>query len=424
MLQGGGFALLLLAAFTGSLYWDIALQRGEDQRTELRQLAASAAAQLPLIEHEMREAEGSRKFHGHRQALALEGLDQQRVQWLDSKGQLLSEKGSLQVPPQRAIRAVTPGTASQWHQWRGGISLWQPVLNDDRKPIGAVWVALSDQTAREDLERLQRGLLLGAVVTTMAALLVGRHMLRSAFAPLQEQLTALQQFTADVSHELRHPLTSLRTLLAATPAELRQNRELAWNELDALCLRMGNLLDDLLFLAQQQQSGRDGMGQPGLAESSGLIQSFDLLELMEDLMRCNAPQATRAAVALQLSPDPRRCSLPIQANSQQLLRLFTNLLDNAIRHSPEGGTVRVEVKPVGRQVEVAVIDQGPGIPAGQQEDVFLRFWRGGDRGGHSGLGLAIARAIARRHGGELRVSESCQGRCVLLVELPTNMPTP
>jgi len=416
LLQGGGFALLLLAAFSGTLYWDIALQRGEDQRTELRQLAASAAVLLPLIEHETREAAGSRKFQGHRQALALEGLEQQLVQWFDAEGQLLSEQGSLEMPP-RAGNPATPETDAQWQRWRGGISLWQPVLSDGRKPIGAVRVALSDQAATADLERLRRGLLLGAVVSAMAALLVGRRMLRSAFSPLQQQLMALQQFTADASHELRHPLTSLRTLLAAVPADLRQHPALAWRDLDTLSRRMGELLDDLLFLARQQQSGTDGRTEPELSES------FDLLELLEDLMRCSAPQAVSAAVGLQLNPDPTRCSVPIQANSQQLLRLFTNLLDNAIRHSPEGGTVRVEVTPCGRQVQVAVIDQGPGIPTQQQEQVFLRFWRGGDRGGHSGLGLAIARAIARRHGGEIRVSESRQGRCVLLVELPTDIAT-
>ena len=136
LLQGGGFALLLLLSFSGTLYWDIALQRGEDQRTELRQLAASAAAQLPLIEHETGEADGSRKFRAIRRRWPLAALKQQRVQWFDATGQLLSEQGSLEMPP-RADNPATPGTDAQWQQWRGGISLWQPVLSDGRKPIGA-----------------------------------------------------------------------------------------------------------------------------------------------------------------------------------------------------------------------------------------------------------------------------------------------
>jgi two-component system sensor histidine kinase TctE len=72
-------------------------------------------------------------------------------------------------------------------------------------------------------------------------------------------------------------------------------------------------------------------------------------------------------------------------------------------------------------VRVAVADEGPGIPAQARERVFERFWSGTDRGGQSGLGLAIARAIASRHGGNLRVGES-EGGCVLLVELPIAAP--
>ena len=108
----------------------------------------------------------------------------------------------------------------------------------------------------------------------------------------------------------------------------------------------------------------------------------------------------------------------MEGDSEELLRLFTNLLLNAIRHSPEAGSVNLEVTAASRRVQVAVSDQGPGIPMTQRELVFDRFWSGVDRGGQSGLGLAIGRAIARRHGGELRLGESRPGRCVLLVELP------
>ena len=114
----------------------------------------------------------------------------------------------------------------------------------------------------------------------------------------------------------------------------------------------------------------------------------------------------------------------MESDSEELLRLFTNLLLNAIRHSPEGGRVNLDVMATKRQVQVAIRDQGPGIPPQDREQVFDRFWSGDDRGGHSGLGLAIGRAIARRHGGELRLGESRPGLCVLLVELPaaTNPP--
>ena len=418
-LQGGGFALLLLTAFSAALYWGIASQRQEDQRTELRQLAGSAAAQLPLIAHETLEAEGRAKFRAGPQRLAVPALQQQRLQWFDAKGALLNEHGSLVVPllpgvPHKAAagaRDIHVPSRPLWQRWPGGMSLWQPV-DSQAERLGYVRVALSDQAARTDLLRLQRGLLLGGVVTILAALLVGRRMVRMAFLPLQRQVSALQRFTADTSHELRHPLTALRAQLAAVPQELRHEPALAWSELDGLSRRMGELLDDLLLLARQEQVGLDGpLAPPGL-------QDFDLLELLEDLLRCYAPQADARSIRLQLSPDPATQSIPFRGQSEPLLRLFTNLLVNAIRHSPEAGTVSLLVNPAGRLIRVTVADEGPGIPLQDRERIFERFWSGTDRGGHSGLGLAIGRAIARRHGGDLRLGESRAGRCELVVELP------
>ncbi len=423
MLQGGGFALLLLLAFSASLYWGIALQRREDQRSELRQLAATAAAQLPLIAHETREAEGRAKFRSGPNRIAVPALAQQRVQWFDAAGRLLSEQGSLAVP---AMPSVLPASATglRWQHWPGGVSLVQGVLSQPApertgsasgfasERLGYVRVALSDRAALADLERLRRGLLLGGIVTALAALVAGRRMLRAAFLPLQQQVDALQRFTADASHELRHPLTALRTLLAAVPPELRQQPALAWPELDRLSRRMAELLEDLLTLARLQQGG------DGSERRTRDWERFDLLELLEDLIRCYTPLAAARAITLRLSPAPEESSVPVEGDSEELLRLFTNLLLNAIRHSPEGGCVSLELTTAGRRVQVAVCDQGPGIPAPQREQVFDRFWSGADRGGHSGLGLAIGRAIARRHGGELRLGESRPGRCVLLVELP------
>ncbi len=411
LLQGGGFALLLLTAFSGSLYWGIVQQREEDQRAELRQIAAGAAAQLPLVLHEAKEVESPLKFRAAPSTVAIAGLEQQRLQWFDRAGRLQGEQGRLALPPLRRQGQAWRSQA-QWQRWPGGLSLWQPVLSRDPSGrsagaslSGYVRVARSDQASRRDLQRLQRGVLLGWLVTVLAALLVGRRMLRSAFAPLQHQLEALQRFTADASHELRHPLTAMRTLLAAVPETERHRPPLPWQELDRLSRAMGEQLDDLLLLARQEQGEAP--------------RRFDLLELLEDLLDRYGPQAAQRGIRLQLRPDPASCRLPISAHPEQLQRLFTNLLLNAIRHSPEGGTVSVEVSPSPQRLQIAVVDAGPGIAAGERERVFERYWRGSDQGGHSGLGLAIARSIARRHGGELRLGESQPGRCVLLVELPT-----
>ena len=417
--QGGGFALLLLCAFAGSLYWKVAQQRQEDQRTELRQLMAAAASQLPLIAHETSEAAGARKFQPKAELIAVPALLEQRIQWFGLGGELLLEQGKLQLPTGTpAVGRSEP----QWQQWPGGLSLWQPVLvrsSPQATPqvLGSVRVALSDRATQADLRRLRSGLLLGGIVTMVSALLVGRRMLNAAFWPLQQQVRALERFTADASHELRHPLSALRALLAAIPEELRQQPQLAWRELNQLTAQLGELVDDLLLLARQRQEIH------GSTPSARSLERFDLMELLEDLIRCYSAQAGERNIRLSLSPDPSGFCAPIEARSDQILRLFTNLLLNALRHSPAGGHVALEVHSGARQLTVQVIDAGPGIPSHAHEQVFERFWRSSDQGGHSGLGLAIARSIARSHGGDLRVLTAEPGRCVMQVLLPLPPPS-
>ncbi len=427
--RGGGFALLLLAAFSSTLYWDIAVQRAEDQRSELRQLAASAAAQLPLIVHEMQEAEGSTRFREPPGSIAAPALEQQRLQWFDARGTLLREQGSLPMPvplPWARVAsarkaAVSPSAHPLWHQWQGGLSLWQPVdrqTSDNGRPrverLGFVRVALSDTAARADLERLRRGLLLGGVVTVLAALLVGRRMLRSAFLPLQRQVSALQRFTADASHELRHPLTILRTLLAAVPQELRQQPALAWEELEATTRRLGQLLDDLLLIAHEEQAGVDGV----LQREEG--QAFDLLELLEDLIRCHIPQAAARRIELLLTPNPQQHTIQVCGHSEELWRLFANLLVNAIRHSPEGTAVSVHVSRMGRRI------RWPSWMGGRAFRPRRRS-RCSNGSGRVRIAAATAAWAWRSAAPSLdAMAASCAsaknrpGRCELLVELPAD----
>jgi signal transduction histidine kinase len=424
MLQGGGFALLLLACFAAAVYWGIAGERREALRLEARQLATAAASQWPLIAHEFEEERNARKFRADREVVALPERPGQRVQWFDAAGRLIEDQGGLALPvPLRS-------QAAQWRQWPGGIALWQPVLT---RPLprsageqseggsrlsGYVYVGLDDEGLRSELRRLRRGLLLGTICSTLAALLLGRRMLTKAVAPLQHQVEALQRFTADASHELRHPLTAMRTLLAA---------ETEWmgpaaphpllGRIDGLAARMGALLDDLLLLAWHEQ----GMGMGGEGASSRW-RRFDLLELLEDLLELYGPRAAARQVRLQLLPgsDPG-AELPVRGQPEQLQRLFTNVLLNAIRHSPPGAAVELEVLRSGSRWKVLIRDCGPGIAPEQAALVFERFWRGAGAppsSSTSGLGLAIARAIARGHGGEILLADGRAGACVFQVTLP------
>lgn len=406
-MQGAAFGLLLLGVFSAAVYWGMAAERRENLRAEARQLAASAAAQLPLISHEVQEVGNARKFRNDREVVALQGRRHQRVQWFDAGGRLLLEEGLLPLPPLQA---------ALWQQWPGGLSLRQPVytrLRSLRGPASApqlsgfVRVGLTTAPLEQELARLRRGLLLGGICAVIVTLMVGRGLLRQAFLPLQRQVEALQRFSADASHELRHPLTLARTLLASQPAPLPP----LLARLDGIAAGMAALLDDLLFLARQ-----DPATTPSPADR---WHRFDLLELLEDQLDTCRPIAAAAAVTLRLEAGAA-VELPVRGQPEQLARLFTNLLANAIRFSPPGAEVLLQPRRLAARLQVAVIDQGPGIPPAHRQAVFERFWRL-DRSGeasHSGLGLPIARAIARCHGGEVTLAAAEPGRCVLLVDLP------
>ena len=455
-----------MGTFTAAMYWGIAAQRQEDLRGELRQLAASAASQLPLIAHEAHEVGNARKFNNDRAVVALPERNPQRLQWFDADGRLLNDQGQLALPPLAGLgkgprsgatgRDVHPGSTppALWQRWPGGLSLWQPVYTQPRQGSGSgsgqgagsaqfsgsVRVALSNQAALADLRRLQRGLLLGAIAAVLSALVVGRRMVQAAFAPLQQQVDALQRFSGEVSHELRHPLTNLRTLLAAAPDSTDPASRRLLAQVDRLAAQMGALLNDLLFLAREEQGLEPGLGQ------HKRWRRFDLLELLDDLLQNHQLQAAQRGIQLSLDAPAGIEALAVTAEAEPLQRLFTNLLLNALRHSPRHGRVTVKVralhlKGVGARLVVEVVDAGPGIAAADRERIFERFWRGvppeeqgqKDSGGTayqdpsspeaqaiepSGLGLAIARAIARQQGGELKLVAADPGHCVFAVELP------
>ncbi|MEY4298614.1 MAG: hypothetical protein RLZZ423_1793 [Cyanobacteriota bacterium] len=410
-LQGLGFGLLLLSAFASAVYWGIAAERRQNLRAQASQMAAAAATQLPLISHELQEVGNARKFRNDREVLALGARRSQRVQWRDPAGRILQQEGELALPP---WPGAPPSAVLdlRWQQWSGGIALLQPVhtrLRDGGSPqlAGYVRVGLATAPLEQELARLRRGLLLGGITAVIVALMVGRRLLSQAFRPLQQQVRVLERFSADASHELRHPLTLLRTLVAAEPQPHGQLLQ----RIDAIAASMAGLLNDLLFLARQEQ--REGPAAAG----DGWCR-FDLLELLEDaLARCTPLAEAEGRRLRLLLSDPACQELPVRGQPDQLLRLFTNLLLNAIRFSPPGGCVELAAARQGGRLRLRVCDQGPGVAAEHRQAIFERFWSQGP-GSHSGLGLPIARAIARRHGGELSLESAEPGRCVLLVDLP------
>ncbi|WP_433512096.1 sensor histidine kinase [Nonomuraea sp. CA-143628] len=222
-----------------------------------------------------------------------------------------------------------------------------------------------------------------------------RKLAETANLTLERLEAAVEQqrrFASDASHDLRSPITAIRTQVEAA---MLHPDEANWSEMAQALLasldRLEAIVVDLLVLARLDAGFQcDG-------------DRVDLRELVKSELERRAP---KARVVTDLGPDA-----VVNGDRLQLGRLLTNLLDNAARHADS--TVAISVRRKGEEAVLEVNDDGPGISPDQREFVFQRFTRldaarSKDMGG-TGLGLAIAREIAQRHGGSLTIEDSEKG---------------
>jgi len=229
-----------------------------------------------------------------------------------------------------------------------------------------------------------------------------------ARAETEATLGRQRQFVADASHELRTPLTSVLANLELLADQLDgEAREAAGSALRSTH-RMRRLVGDLLLLARAD-ARREVRREP--TDLAAVVREA-AAELGSGAPDDRLSVATRPAL--------------VQGARDDLHRAALNLMENALRHTPEGTPVRVTVGPDGDAVVLVVEDDGPGIPPELRERVFDRFVRGsGDHGTGSGLGLAIVRAVAEFHGGTISVAEPASGTGTRFVlRLPAAGATP
>jgi two-component system OmpR family sensor kinase len=209
---------------------------------------------------------------------------------------------------------------------------------------------------------------------------------------LDHAFAAQRQFVGDAAHELRTPLTALQLQLQNLErAPDEAGRAAATEALRAGLRRASRLVEQLLAMARLD---------PEAPRSEAPV---DLLTLVRSVLAEAAPLADAKDVDLGLA-FAAEATLP---GEQEALRLMLrNLVDNAVRYTPQGGRVDVSLRVAGGAAQIEVADTGPGIPAGERERVFDRFYRlpGGDAQG-SGLGLAIARRVVQRHDGSIALDE-------------------
>ncbi len=199
-------------------------------------------------------------------------------------------------------------------------------------------------------------------------------------------------FVADAAHELRSPLASMRTQLEVAQ-HLGEGGELA-ADLLADVARLAALVEDLLLLAR---AGADARPPPQR-------ESLDVRALL--VATANRYAGARVPVSVTAGP-----AVSATVNSEELHRVLANLVDNAVRHA--GSSVVLAVRAEGGRAVLTVVDDGPGIPAGERERVFERFARLDDArdrdAGGTGLGLAIVRELLRRSNGSISLQDNPSG---------------
>jgi two-component system sensor histidine kinase QseC len=214
-----------------------------------------------------------------------------------------------------------------------------------------------------------------------------------------------RRFIADAAHELRTPLAALRVNVEALQ---QQGAAAAQDELLAGIVRASGratrLVGQLLLLMRSDAAGAEA------------ARPIALDALVQDRLAALARLADVRGVELALEAE---AGLTVQGQEGALVSLVDNVVDNAIKYSPPGGTVSVPLARADGMVQFSVSDSGPGVPEALRERVFERFFRAPDQVQQgSGLGLAIARAVADRHGGDIAIRAAPAGGCLVCARLP------
>ncbi len=231
-------------------------------------------------------------------------------------------------------------------------------------------------------------------------------------AELAEVDRVRKDLIANVSHELRTPISALQAVLENLVDGVEPPDPRTLQTMLEQVERLGRLVSQLLDLSRLES---------GVVPLD--IRRFPLRPVLDKAAReasANAEHARGKRVRVEVALEPR--DLELAGDQERVHQVLANLLDNAVRHAPEGSTVELAAAARDGMVRVEVADQGPGIPEGDREMVFERFYRSdparsAGQGG-TGLGLAIARWIVEMHGGDIRAENRAPAGCRVIVNLP------
>lgn len=280
---------------------------------------------------------------------------------------------------------------------------------DDKPDPGSAQQA-ERQTADLALNRLRLLLIGGNAILLIGAAAGAYALAGTTLRPIARAVARERRFAADASHELRTPLTIMRGALDValrrerTSAEYRETLRELGEEVETLTA----LVEALLQLARGQ--------------AMQVVNACDLRTLLVEVVREAAPLAAARGSSLTLAPGETRC---VRADATALRRALTNLVRNALQHTPHGTVITVTIRARHGAVDVLVSDNGPGIAPSERERIFQPFYRTQTTGSDgAGLGLALTRELIAAQGGAIGVEETPGGGATFRVRLPCHGPAP
>ncbi|WCB97044.1 Signal transduction histidine-protein kinase/phosphatase MprB [Baekduia alba] len=342
------------------------------------------------------------------------GASQAYVQFVSADGTVRRPPGSTEprLPVTAATRAIARSSSTRHAlQDTHADGAHLRMLTVGVPGRGAVQLARSLTSVDRALSRLRIVLVLLTVVGTAFAALLARILSRPVAAPtehelavsqgaLADSLAAQRQLVADASHELRTPVTSVRTnaeMLRDASYVPDDERRLIAGEVVEQAEELTALIGDLIDLA------RGDVPDPAVEDVR-----------LDALAYESVQRARRHAPGLDFRLDAEPCV--VEGAPERLARAINNLLDNAAKHSPDGAAVEVTL----RAGVLTARDHGPGIDPDDLPHVFDRFHRGANARGRpgSGLGLAIVRQVAEAHGGSVALEAAPGGGTLARLTLP------
>ncbi|MEL4896009.1 sensor histidine kinase [Crocosphaera sp. Alani8] len=434
----GVTAILLLLFATGVFFYvrNTLVERVDDTLKHVAEVVNRS-----LVIESVSPSEGSYRvnvnasFRDNAEAAEDDRID---LEWFNPQGKLIwstfSEPPTIPLNLNRRAETVYIGGDRILRQVTQKINLERYILGYLR--VSHPWFEVT-----KPIRQLSVDLALGTLITIIIVGFIGWLLSGLAIQPIRESYQSLKQFTADASHELRNPIATIQTNVQMALAYGNSDPKVQQRQLkvvERLTQRLGNLVNDLLFLARsdsgmlqikQQDIPLDALlievieEQRTLAQQKNIFLSLHIVESEQNLL-----------LATELNNSEGNFSL--FGDWDQLARLFTNLIGNGLEHSfseekttdieQKTASVEVELKRIKRdrlcQLQVKVKDTGKGVPEDALSHLFDRFYQvdpSRKSAGGSGLGLAIAKAIVDNHHGQIKVESELNQGTVFTVILPT-----